>query len=102
MKARFASLGAAALLLLVTAAPAAAYIGPGSGISLLGGLWAVLVGIVLALAAILFWPIRYMIRRRRARKNPGQPEPAEKPSEHPVQDPVRDPAMSGGNGESSK
>ncbi|MBS3744812.1 MAG: hypothetical protein KGY48_10715 [Wenzhouxiangellaceae bacterium] len=102
MKVRFAFLGAAALSLLVTAAPAAAYIGPGSGISLLGGLWAVLVGIVLALAAILFWPIRYMIKRRRARKNAGQPEPAEKPSEHSVQEPAQDPAISGGNGESSK
>ena len=66
----------AALLLIVVATPAAAYIGPGSGISLLGGLWAVLVGTVLALAAILFWPIRYMIRRMRARKNAEQPDPA--------------------------
>lgn len=60
--------------------PAVAYIGPGSGISLLGGLWAVLVGIVLALAAILFWPIRYMVRRMRARKNAGQPGPASEPA----------------------
>ncbi|MEX0915076.1 MAG: hypothetical protein WD397_15280 [Wenzhouxiangellaceae bacterium] len=60
--------------------PAAAYIGPGSGISLLGGLWAVLVGVVLALAAILFWPIRYMIRRMRARKNAGQSQPANEPA----------------------
>lgn len=60
------------LLLLATASlPVAAYIGPGSGISLLGGLWTVLVGFVLVLAAILFWPIRYMIRRMRGRKNAG-------------------------------
>ena len=65
---------------MAVSSPAAAYIGPGSGISLLGGLWAVLVGIVLALAAILFWPIRYMIRRMRARKHAGQPEPANEPA----------------------
>jgi len=64
------------LLLATVSLPAAAYIGPGSGISLLGGLWAVLVGIVLALAAILFWPIRYMIKRRRAGRNAGQAEPS--------------------------
>jgi len=69
-----------ALILAAFAAPAFAYIGPGSGISLLGGLWAVLVGIVLALAAILFWPIRYMIRRMRARKNAGQAGPAGEPA----------------------
>lgn len=65
-----------ALMLASASSPAAAYIGPGSGISLLGGLWAVLVGVVLALAAILFWPIRYMIRRMRARRNVGQTEPS--------------------------
>ena len=57
-----------ALAFIGTAMPATAYIGPGSGISLLGGLWAVLVGIVLALAAILFWPVRMMIKRMRRNK----------------------------------
>lgn len=60
------------LLTAFFAAPALAYIGPGSGISLLGGIWTVLVGFVLVLGAILFWPIRYMIKRMRARKNSGQ------------------------------
>jgi len=52
--------------------PAAAYIGPGSGISLLGGIWTVLVGFVLVLAAILFWPIRLMIKRMRRKKKAPQ------------------------------
>lgn len=52
--------------------PALAYIGPGSGISLLGGLWGVLMAIVLAVGAILIWPIRYMFRRLR-RKFRGAP-----------------------------
>lgn len=47
---------------------ALAYIGPGSGISLLGGLWGVLVAIVLAVGAVLIWPIRYMFRRLRRKR----------------------------------
>jgi hypothetical protein len=69
------------IAMIIIATPVYAYIGPGSGISLLGGLWAVLVGVVLALAAILFWPIRYLIKRMRARKSAGQPEPASEPAD---------------------
>lgn len=50
------------------ALPAAAYIGPGSGISLLGGIWGVLLAIVLAVGAILIWPVRLMLKRMRARR----------------------------------
>ncbi|HMB39590.1 MAG TPA: hypothetical protein VKO85_10970 [Wenzhouxiangellaceae bacterium] len=68
------------LLLAAVSSPAAAYIGPGSGISLLSGIWTVLVGFVLVLAAILFWPIRYLIRRLRAKKNPGRAEDTNDPA----------------------
>jgi len=78
------------LLLTAVSLPAAAYIGPGSGISLLGGIWTVLVGFVLVLGAILFWPIRYLIRRMRGRKNGGQAEQAD------------DSAPPGGDGESTQ
>ena len=43
-------------LLLCLSTGAHAYIGPGAGLNVLGSLWAVLVGIVLALFAILTWP----------------------------------------------
>lgn len=54
-------------LLLVTlwASPALAYIGPGAGITMLSALWGVVVAIALALAAVLFWPIRALVRRRK-------------------------------------
>ncbi len=70
-----------AIAALLVSAPAVAYIGPGSGISLLGGLWGVLVAIVLAVGAVLIWPIRYVFRRLK-RKFGGAPaseaaEPAE-------------------------
>lgn len=55
----------AGLVLLMTAAPALAYIGPGAGITMLGALWGVIVAIVLALGAVLFWPLRALMRRRK-------------------------------------
>jgi len=59
---------------LLLSAPAMAYIGPGSGISLLGGLWGVLVAIVLAIGAVLIWPIRYMFRRLRRKRGGAVPD----------------------------
>jgi hypothetical protein len=56
---------AAAALVASWAEPAAAYIGPGAGITMLGALWGVIVAIALALAAVLFWPIRILLRKRR-------------------------------------
>ena len=43
-----------------------AYIGPGAGISVLGSLLGILGTIVVAIGAILFWPIRKMLKRRKA------------------------------------
>lgn len=59
-------LGAAATLMLV-ATPAVAYVGPGAGLSLLGALWGVLFAIFAALAFVVIWPIRRLIKRRAAR-----------------------------------
>lgn len=54
------------LLLLSVACDAQAYIGPGAGIGFLGSLWAWLVGFLVVIAAILFWPIRWFLRRLRS------------------------------------
>lgn len=54
-----------AAVVFVQSLPAMAYIGPGSGISLLSSLWGVLVAIMLAIGAVLIWPIRYLFRRLR-------------------------------------
>lgn len=53
------------VLLLGLSTGAHAYIGPGAGLNVLGSLWAVLVGIVLALFAILTWPLRLLWRKLR-------------------------------------
>jgi hypothetical protein len=58
-------LALSALALSLAAMPAMAYIGPGAGITMLGALWGVIVAIALALGAVLFWPIRMMIKRRK-------------------------------------
>jgi hypothetical protein len=56
---------AAAALVASWTEPAAAYIGPGAGITMLGALWGVIVAIALAVGAVLFWPIRILLRKRR-------------------------------------
>jgi hypothetical protein len=42
-----------------------AYIGPGAGITVLGALWGVIVAIVLTVVAVVLWPFRVLLRRRR-------------------------------------
>jgi hypothetical protein len=57
--------GLLAILFVLSAQPAAAYIGPGAGITMLGALWGVIVAVALALGAVLFWPILVLLRKRR-------------------------------------
>lgn len=57
-----------ALLLILLATTAHAYIGPGAGIPVLGSLIGIIVTIVVAIGAILFWPIRKMLKRGKKSK----------------------------------
>jgi type VI protein secretion system component VasK len=66
----FPRLLTAALIFALTPSLALAYVGPGAGISMLGALWGLIVGVVMALGVILFWPIRMMIRKMKANKAP--------------------------------
>ena len=67
----FCALPAAACLIL-TASPAMAYIGPGAGFALGGSILVGLAGFLVAIAAVLLWPARALLRilrgRRRLRK----------------------------------
>lgn len=47
---------------------AMAYVGPGAGITMLGALWAVVLGFLIAVGGILLWPIRAFFRRRKKAK----------------------------------
>jgi len=58
----------ATLILLTQISTAMAYVGPGAGISVLGSLLSILATIIVAIGAIIFWPLRKFIKRRKARR----------------------------------
>lgn len=53
------------LAAMLAAAPAAAYMGPGAGLGMLGSLLAVGGALLLALAGIVVLPLRMLLKRRR-------------------------------------
>lgn len=81
--------GVAALsgLLLFAPGAALAYIGPGAGISLLGSVVGVVVTILVAIGAILLWPLRRMMKKRRQTQGLGSGEtPADQALEQATED----------------
>jgi membrane protein implicated in regulation of membrane protease activity len=68
--------------LTLAAPPAMAYVGPGAGLSLLGAFWGLLVAILAALAFVIVYPVRRMMRGRRKR-------PAETETLQPDQQPAK-------------
>ncbi len=70
----------AAIALLSFALPTQAYVGPGAGVTLIGALIGLLSAIFLALFAVLRWPIRRFLARRRAARDEaatGETKPSE-------------------------
>lgn len=63
----------ATAVLTLSALPALAYVGPGAGLSLLGAFWGLLVAILAALAFVVLYPIRRLMR---GRKRPAETRPA--------------------------
>jgi hypothetical protein len=57
-----------ALVLLTPVSTALAYVGPGAGMSVLGSLLSILATIVVATGAIIIWPLRKFMKRRKARR----------------------------------
>jgi hypothetical protein len=74
----------AILLLALVASPLQAYVGPGAGISVLGSLLGILATILVAIGAILFWPVRKLLKRRKASaaaEDAGESSAADRPSQ---------------------
>jgi membrane protein implicated in regulation of membrane protease activity len=74
---KFLAMAITTVLTLATT-PAMAYVGPGAGLSLLGAFWGLLVAILAALAFVVVYPVRRMMRARNKRpaetmRSDGQP-----------------------------
>jgi len=54
------------LFLFALAAPAQAYVGPGAGVSLIGAAIGLIFAVVLALGVIVLWPLRRLLKHRKA------------------------------------
>ena len=72
---------AACAIITSLATPALAYVGPGAGITMLGALWAVIVAVVLAFGAVLFWPFRMLLRKWRKKPAGAAAEPELSPAD---------------------
>ena len=57
-----------ALIVLVTGFPAHAYVGPALGLGLLSVIWALISGVVLVIVGLAFFPIRRLLKKRKAAK----------------------------------
>lgn len=56
------------VLTIGVANTAAAYVGPGAGLSLLGAVWALLAAVFAALGFVILWPLRRYLKKNRADK----------------------------------
>jgi len=63
--------------LMLAAGPALAYVGPGAGLSLLGAFWGLLVAVLAALAFVIVYPVRRLMR---ARRRPADALPEQQPA----------------------
>jgi membrane protein implicated in regulation of membrane protease activity len=52
-------------VVMLSAVPADAYVGPGAGVSLISSLVGVVIAIFVALGAVLAWPLRRYLKKRK-------------------------------------
>jgi hypothetical protein len=62
--ARYLFVALTGLVLSTLNGGAEAYIGPGAGISLLGAFWGLVLAVVTAIAAVVWYPLRKLFRSR--------------------------------------
>ncbi|MES9884955.1 MAG: hypothetical protein ABW185_29275 [Sedimenticola sp.] len=64
-------------LLYLTAYPAYAYIGPGAGVGAVAVVFGIIGSLILALIAILWYPIKRLFKGRKSKKNEREKEQAD-------------------------
>lgn len=79
----------AILLPAIAATPAAAYVGPGAGLSLLGALWGVVIALGAAIGFVILWPLRRFLRKGRAGATTG-PRREQTTASHGARSPQED------------
>jgi hypothetical protein len=82
MSFRFPTLYSLAICLPLSLAPvtASAYVGPGAGITAIGSVLALLVGVVLAIVGFVWYPLKRFLRSRSG-KATGENPPEQKAAE---------------------
>jgi hypothetical protein len=65
-------------LLFLVATPAAAYVGPGAGVSVIGAALALIAGAVLAIVGFVWYPIKRLVRYLRQGRSTPQSAPADR------------------------
>lgn len=58
------------------ALPAFAYVGPGAGLSMVGAFWGLLLAVFAALAFVVVWPVRRLLKRRPSAEEQAAPPAA--------------------------
>lgn len=58
-----------ALVMLAASAPAAAYIGPGTGAGVIATVLGIIGAVLLGLLGVLYYPIKRFIKTRKARRS---------------------------------
>ncbi len=76
---QFAAIAAVMVLGAIVADPAFAYIGPGSGLTLIGSVLAVIAVIFLSIVGFIWYPVRRLLRNKKARKADAEQALVEKP-----------------------
>ena len=67
----FNSLIVCLLILAISPTPAFAYFGPGTGLSAIGALLALLVGVVVAVLGFIWYPVKRLLGRKKS----SEPDP---------------------------
>lgn len=76
----------AILIAFAGAAPAAAYVGPGVGLGVIGAIFATIAAVVMMIAGLVWYPVKVMLRKKREQKNAGATTSASAAAESPKPD----------------